>query len=666
MNQNENLDVLLIDMPFAINFIPSLGLSLLKECLKKRGFTSFVKYFCLNYARLVGERNYIFVSYFKDIDMLGEWLFAGTLFDNLPDEEYINQLSPDPENIKFFVEHQTTKKIHPETIEKIRYLKSQSEPFIQNCLEEVIAINPKIVGFTSVFQQNMASFSLAKRIKERLPETTIVFGGANCEGEMGKEIIKKFPFIDIVVSGEADFLFPQMVHEILNKQDYTYHNGVICRENLHKFAEGMMINTDMVTDMNSLPYPNYDDYFEQYKSLGLMAPHEQIILFESSRGCWFGEKSHCTFCGQNGNNMIHRSKSPDRLLQEVKFLKEKYNITRFSTSDNIMDLHYFKDFVPALAAENLNLRIFYEMKPNLTKEQVKLLCAAGINNIQPGIESLSTHVLQIMRKGVKSIQNVQLLKWCKEYGFKVDWGIIWGFPGETTEDYEKMAGLIPKLTHLLPPNRITFMRVHRFSPNFNFPEALGIKSLEPYPVYNYLYPFDKESIFNIAYQFYHEYDQDENFMPTLDKVKKEVDIWKANFKQSDLFFIDKENALIVFDLRPIANKPYHILNFKERLLYLFCDKIQPFTKIKAEYAKFFQTEVEDDEINIILDSLLESNLMIRENNSYLSLAIPMLVYKPKHDVMKNLFTTLKNSPQEDNQVQITDNNQLVIQLTVNR
>jgi ribosomal peptide maturation radical SAM protein 1 len=666
MDKAENLDVLLIDMPFAISFMPSLGLTLLKESVKRKGYSSYIKYFCLKYAKLVGERNYLFVSYFKDIDMLGEWLFSGTIFDNLPDEEYLNQLRPDPENIKFFVGRKTTSEIHPETISLIRELKSKSEPFIQGCLEEVIAINPKIVGFTSVFQQNLASFSLAKRIKEALPDTKIVFGGANCEGIMGQEMIRQFPFIDIVVSGEADTLFPEMVSDLLNnKDDYISQPGVFCRQNSDKFSAGVT-NTPLVYDMDNLPYPNYDDYFEQYKSYGLMKPHEHIILFESSRGCWFGEKSHCTFCGQNGNNMIHRSKSAARLLDEVKFLKEKYQVSRFTTTDNIMDLHYFKDFVPALAAENMNLKIFYEMKPNLTKDQVKLLKSAGITNIQPGIENLSSHVLEIMKKGVKSIQNVQLLKWCKEYGFKVDWGIIWGFPGETSEDYLQIAGLIPKITHLLPPNRITFMRIHRFSPNFNYPEVFGIKKIEPYPAYYNIYPFAKETVYNLAYQFHHEYDCDENFNQALDAVRKEVDLWKAAYQQSDLFFIDREDVLIVFDIRPAAPSPYYILNLKERFLYLLCDKIQPFVKIKQEFAKFFETEADEAEIQGILDSLLNRNLMIREKNSYLSLAIRQGVYSPKNEVMKKLVTVLKDRPEGDNQVTINNNNQLVIQLNVKR
>ena len=55
--------------------------------------------------------------------------------------------------------------------------------------------------------------------------------------------------------------------------------------------------------------------------------------------------------------------------------------------------------MPALAARRLHLELFYEVKANLKKAQVRLLRDAGVRVIQPGIESFSTRVLDIMRRG---------------------------------------------------------------------------------------------------------------------------------------------------------------------------------------------------------------------------------------------------------------------------
>jgi hypothetical protein len=116
-------------------------------------------------------------------------------------------------------------------------------------------------------------------------------------------------------------------------------------------------------------------------------------------------------------------------------------------------MKYFNDFVPELAARERGLELFYEVKANLRKEHIFLLSDAGITSIQPGIESFSTPVLQLMKKDVTGLQNIQLLQWCKEIGVEPGWNMLWGFPGEPPPEYARMADLIPSISHL-PPQRV--------------------------------------------------------------------------------------------------------------------------------------------------------------------------------------------------------------------
>ena len=205
------------------------------------------------------------------------------------------------------------------------------------------------------------------------------------------------------------------------------------------------------------------------------------IQFETSRGCWWGERHHCTFCGLNGATMTYRSKSSQRALDELVALTDRYPGHPVSVVDNILDHRYFKDFMPALAARRLGLELFYEVKANLKKAQVSLLRDAGVRVIQPGIESFSTRVLNLMRKGERGLHNIQLLKWCKELGVTPVWNLLWGFPGEPPEEYRAMADLLPLLTHLAPPISAMPIRLDRFSPNFDQAEALGLTAVEPVP-----------------------------------------------------------------------------------------------------------------------------------------------------------------------------------------
>src|SRR5262249_31320275 len=145
---------------------------------------------------------------------------------------------------------------------------------------------------------------------------------------------------------------------------------------------------------------------------------------------------------------------------------------------NIMDNQYFSSLLPMLVERGIKLDLFYEMKANIKEEQVALLQAAGVTRIQPGIESFSTSLLKAMRKGVRAIQNVQLLKWCAEYQISPEWNFLWGFPGEMAKDYLDVVSLIKKVRHYKPPNGIGRLRLDRFSPYFENSKEF-FKNVEP-------------------------------------------------------------------------------------------------------------------------------------------------------------------------------------------
>src|SRR5437870_11072600 len=93
-------------------------------------------------------------------------------------------------------------------------LKLQGAPqYLTRMLTEIDWGQYKIVGFTSTFDQNVASLTMAKLIKDLYPSIAIVFGGANYDGEMGLEHLRAWPWIDFVVVGEGEVPFPARSEE---------------------------------------------------------------------------------------------------------------------------------------------------------------------------------------------------------------------------------------------------------------------------------------------------------------------------------------------------------------------------------------------------------------------------------------------------------------------
>ena len=186
--------VLLVNMPFAAISTPSLALGLLKAELARAGVACDVLYLNVLFAQMVGWGAYGVVERSSAL-LAGEQMFAHDLFGGRipPDEEY---------------EAEVLGLVEPQIQHELRHLRAHVASFLANCLERVSWDAYDIIGFSSVFEQNVPSLSLARRVKERFPRSVIVFGGANCEGVMGLALHRCFPFVDYVITGEADIAFP--------------------------------------------------------------------------------------------------------------------------------------------------------------------------------------------------------------------------------------------------------------------------------------------------------------------------------------------------------------------------------------------------------------------------------------------------------------------------
>ncbi len=656
-------EILFVSMPFAPLLTPSLGLSLLKAKLAFDRIASEILYFGIDFAQQVNPTVYskIAAGAPANHDLAGEWIFSAAVFQQTDSAawEYLREVlrGGHPAHHKTA---ENRRKVSEEFQDELLSVRQRVASFLQACVEKISARQPRMVGFTTVFQQNLASLALARQLRERLPETLLVFGGANCEGMMGRELLRQFPFVDAVVSGPGEMIITQLAMRALEGHDGAGLPGVLTRQDIG--AEGPVHSAPQVARMDDLPVPDFDDFFTQLQCAEMDLPVRPRLLFETSRGCWWGQKHHCTFCGLNGQTMTHRSKSAARALHELEALSRHHPGLQVSVVDNILDMHYFSDFLPALAARNAapshgpsgsGLELFYEVKANLTKAQLRLLRKAGVTQIQPGIESLSDAVLRLMRKGVSAIQNIQLLKWCKELGIVPSWNIIWGFPGEPPAEYVRMEALIPLLSHLPPPDGASSIRLDRFSPNFETPAEHGFQNVRPYPAYSYVYPLSEEAVHNLAYFFvYDRRDRVDTQTYTAPLARRIAD-WQSSYPQTDFFSLEVGPWLLLWDFRPVAGAPLVTLSRLARFLYLECDQVRTLPYLqRAAAAQYPGVE----RVELLLETMCGRGLLLRDKDSYLALAVPLGTYAPGVGVLQRLQEALQTIGHCDNGTGLTSLN----------
>jgi ribosomal peptide maturation radical SAM protein 1 len=385
------------------------------------------------------------------------------------------------------------------------------------------------------------------------------------------------------------------------------HDGVSCFTSL---------TPKTISQLDTLPTPDYTDYFEQLGQHELTTVSGGGVPMESSRGCWWGQKHHCTFCGLNGASMAFRSKSARRVVEEMEDLVDRYRQHQFAMVDNIFDMKYFKDLLPTLQKRRVKLSLFYETKANLTKSQLLTMKDAGVEAIQPGIESLSNEVLRLMRKGTTALQNIQLLKWCKEIGIVPHWNLLYGFPGERPSDYPAMAQIMDALHHLEPPHCIDRIRLDRFSPNFFDAARLGIVNVRPDRSYTHIYGLPEVDVAELAYFFDFDYADGRDPESYVGCARDAVTRWRADHANRGLIYVDHGENIAIWDFRPNRARMVTILNRLERAVYLYCDQHRSLQQILA------LPEVADHTAVIsALNEWISNRIMIGLDGQYLALAV---------------------------------------------
>ena len=608
-------------MPFADLGRPAIGVSLLKSAALQAGYTARIEYCNIQLAGELGAELYQQISSSFPPDLvLGEWFFAHDLFGTD---------IPEPEQ---YVAGPLARNASQEFAEKVVQGRKVVTKYLDECARRIAEHAPRMVGFTTTFHQTCASLAVAKRLKALPNPPIIVFGGANCEGEMGLQLLQSFPWIDYVCCGESDISFPKLLDSVF-RGGPTNVPGV-----LQQGRALTVVKSDAIQDLDSLPYPDFDDYFTQIGN-----DQAYHVVVETSRGCWWGAKHHCTFCGLNGDTMAFRSKTPQRAYDEITTLASKYGMQRVGFVDNILDMRYIDTLFPQLAENGMQLELFYEVKSNLRYDQVVKLHRGGMRQIQPGIENFSNEVLKLMEKGVSGLQNIQLMRWCEEVGIECSWNVLGGFPGESPSEYERMAEVSSLLVHLQPPISCGQIRLDRFSPFHTRSEQFGFRNVRPARGYFYVFPLGRREMSRLAYFFDFDYGDDRNPQRYMEKIAEVVRRWwslktAAAPAKLDAWFEDHDVVRVSDSRDPEAIYERELSGLPAKLLF-YCDSAAT-TEALTRRPEFTESGAE---IESTLKQLCDDRLMLEDDKQYLSLPVFRKRPAANHQQLTNAYITAKSA-----------------------
>lgn len=559
----QDADVLLIVPPFHLLKYPSLSLHLLQACAREAGFRVQVLYANMLLASRIGVEAYAKIFDAPVAALAGERFFARCAFGLPP----LGRRARHMYEANWVIGPHKDWRIEPDpfcrggrkliTLREFQRLEGYAEGYIDSIAKAVTERCYPIVGCSTSFHQTAASVALLNGIKTLRKDTVTILGGANCEGEMARGLASLPSAIDYIFSGESELSFPQFVRDLLAglRPPSRILYGKPCR------------------NLDALPTPSYAEFYEQQRCF--LPPGQAMqneTLCQTSRGCWWGQIHQCTFCGVNGKTMAFRQKSPDRVARELHTLLETCPTKKITMTDSVMPSTYFQDLLPRLAREFQGVSFFYMQKANLSLARLLALKEAGINSIGPGIESLSSRLLALMRKGLQARQNLTLLRNARALDLEIAWDLLWGFPGDDVGAYREMLTLLPLLHHLQPPTAMVHLSVERFSPYFSLPAEFGVRNIRLLSSYKDFLPKGAD-VKSIAYHFTAEYRSGAHDHPeVIQKLWKELARWRAAWNPKNggpiqnLKLVRKRASYVLVDTRDLwRRKRCYTLDEKEAL-----------------------------------------------------------------------------------------------------
>jgi len=295
-----------------------------------------------------------------------------------------------------------------------------------------------IIGLSFGTQNRFYAFELARLIKENFPPIPIVAGGPH-PTLTTDDILKNIKSIDMVVRGEGEKTFLDLIKKISQKQDLKSVNGLSYRD-----ERGSIINNPgraPIVDLDNLPLPARDLLpIEKYRQK-IPLSDKICTSMITSRGCPY----NCIYCStaeQWGHNI--RFRSPKNVVDEIELLVDQYGFEGVGFFDDCftIDKNRVIEICQEIIKRKLKVAWWCEARANTIDEEIVYwMKAAGCEHIAMAIESGSDEVLKRIRKAITKEMAIEACKIIKRSGIKLKCFFMLGLPGETYREIKETVFL---------------------------------------------------------------------------------------------------------------------------------------------------------------------------------------------------------------------------------
>jgi len=284
-----------------------------------------------------------------------------------------------------------------------------------------------------------AAFRMCKKAKQA--GCTVIVSGSDSTDRFDTYLHQG---ADFVIIGEAEHTLLELTNA-LNEGTGDF-SGI---QGLAYLKNGEVVKTpgrSLLKDLDSLPLPAWDLVdIGLYRQTWLKHAGYFSLNMSTTRGCPF----KCNWCAKPIYGNRYNSRSPGNVIEELKLLRENYDVDHIWFCDDIFGLKpgWVVEFARLVQKEKLNVRFKIQSRADLLvhEEIVLSLAASGCENVWIGAESGSQKILDAMDKGITVDQIRQSTRLMKKSGIKPSFFIQFGYPGELREDIRLTIDMINEL-----------------------------------------------------------------------------------------------------------------------------------------------------------------------------------------------------------------------------
>jgi len=265
---------------------------------------------------------------------------------------------------------------------------------LSKVIKRLKAWEPDVIGITTNITSSRKAIMTARFIRATLEQIPIIMGGPWATIEYRK--ILKARIADYVVIGEGERTIVELLDKIHDKIELNDVKGIAFLK-----SDGILVKTEereCITDLDSLPFPAWD-LFPPSRKYNYGRRRQPFFPIVTTRGCPYD----CIHCTKVVHGYAYRKRSVENVIQEIRYLKEKFGIKEIFIIDDSfnLDINRAEKIMEEIIRNKFNILIRLSngiRADKITPRLGRKMKAAGVYFAVLGIESGNQQIVNKIGK----------------------------------------------------------------------------------------------------------------------------------------------------------------------------------------------------------------------------------------------------------------------------